>query len=409
MTKAVTSPLPALPGENRCVLQVLPALNDGGVEQSALEMALFLKAHGWRPVVASHGGTKETRLLQGGVMHVRVPLQKKGPIALLCNAVRLVGIIRREKPVLVHARSRGPAWSAWLACRWTGVPYITTFHGTYGVRGGWLKRFYNSVMLRGPIVIANSAFTAKHIVETYGFDKRRIVVAPRGVDPNVWDTALFDKKTKHDVRRELGVEENVPLLMMVGRLTGWKGHELVLHALATMQDVPWVLAVVGGAGPGDEAYATHLKALAEELGIGGRVRWLGSRQDVPRLMAAAAVAISGSIKPEAFGRVALEAMAMGVPVVATALGGSLETLQDNKTGWLVRPGGGRGGRMFGESFGVFEPQAMAEKLRKALLKSTDLQTMGQAARAHVLAHYTVDQCCAKELQGYMRVLGLPHR
>lgn len=384
------------------VLQVLPALNDGGVEKSAVEMAAYLKARKWPVSLASAGGHRLAALHAMGIRHYALRLNSKNPVTIVANAFRLLGIVRAGKVGLLHARSRAPAWSAWIASRLGGVPFVTTFHGTYGLKGGPLKRFYNSVMLRGPVVIANSAFIKQHIVENYGYPASQIVVAPRGIDPGVWNPARFDDKTREEVRCEIGVESGVPLLLMVGRVTPWKGHMLLLRALAEVRDLPWVAALAGSADVKD-AYWAELMALADKLGLGSRVKWLGSRQDVPRLLCGADVAVSASVRPEAFGRVAIEAMAMGVPVIATAHGGSLETVADGTTGWLVQPTGGAGSPLH---FGEFTPQAMAEKIREALRKPARLATMGQAARQHVLRNFTVEQCCARELEAYKRVLGM---
>lgn len=396
-----TSPLP-------CVLQVLPALKDGGVEKSTIEMAIYLRRLGWRPLVTSAGGPKTPELAAQGVRHIELPLATKMPWGILWNAVRISRILKQEKVTLVHARSRAPAWSAWLACQLTGVAYVTTFHGTYGLGGGKLKRIYNSVMTRGPVVIANSEFIKAHILENYKIGSKPIVVAARGIEPAEWNPANFDAKNQKALRDELPVEKGVPLLLMVGRITRWKGHDLVLEALGQMTDLPWVLAVAGGIDKNSD-YGEELKAQAERLGIAERIRWLGSRKDVARLLAVSQLAVSGSTRPEAFGRVAIEAMAMGVPVVATGIGGSVETVIDGKTGWLVKPETQRSGEDGGKLFGEFRPQAMAKILHKALLNPGQLVSMGQAARAHVLKTYTVDQCCAAELMAYKMVLGLPNQ
>lgn len=378
------------------VLQVLPALSDGGVEQSAVEMACYIKRQGWASFVASAGGRREADLERAGIPHIRLPLAAKAPWTVLFNAWRLRGVIRREGISLVHARSRAPAWSSWLACRWAGVPFVTTFHGTYGLKGGFLKRIYNSVMTRGPVVIANSAFIRDHIIENYDVSPSRIVVAARGVEVEMFNPALFGKDTRKVLRQEWKVPEGVPVVMLVGRLTRWKGQDLLLRALAFLpKKEKWVAVLVGGPEK-DGAFAYELERLAGELGIAGQVRFLGSRKDIPRLLMGADLAVSASVKPEAFGRVAVEAMAMGVPVAATALGGSMETVMEGETGWLVRP----------NDRGVIEPQAVSETIGRALRNPEALARMGKKARAHVLAHFTAEQCCAAEMVAYRRVLGL---
>lgn len=375
------------------VLQVLPQLADGGVEQSTVEMALYIKKQGWLSLVASEGGAKEEILRQGGVIHYRLPLRSKLPWVIVANALRLRKIVKDQKVSLIHARSRAPAWSAWLASRMTGVPFITTFHGTYGLSGGFLKRIYNSVMVRGSVVIANSEFIKRHIIDNYDIHPRNVMVAARGVDVTVFNKANFGKKSAEEVRKELNVSKGVPLLMVVGRLTRWKGQDVLLRALEKVKDLPWELAVVGGPEK-NGAFAAELERISANLGLRQRVNLMGSRKDVARLLNAADLAFSPSIKPEAFGRVAIEAMAMGTPVIATALGGSLETVVDGKTGWLVAP----------TKAGDIEPQRLAETIREALRDPARLARMGKDATKHVLAHFTADLCCAAEMQAYQRVL-----
>lgn len=380
-------PPPAPPPSGLTVLQVLPALKDGGVEQSALEMAAYLTRHDARALVASAGGPLLKDLVKTNACHFTLPLNRKDPVSVLANAASLYRVIRREGVQLVHARSRAPAWSAWIACKLSGVPYVTTFHGTYGLGGGALKRFYNSVMLKGPVVIANSQFIKAHIIEKYGVDPARIVVASRGVNPDVFDPALFTKKDRDGLHAEWKVGKNEPVLMMVGRLTRWKGQDVLLRALAQCTDLPWKLILVGASDKG--GFEQELSALVDQLGLRRRVVFAGSRRDIPRLLHAADLAFSCSTQPEAFGRVAIEAMAMQVPVIASVLGGSLETVVDGKTGWLVAPAA---------------PQALAESIHHALRAPARLATMGHTARSHVLAHFTVDQCCAAETDAYTRTL-----
>lgn len=326
-----------------------------------------------------------------------LPMASKNPFVMLWNVLRLVRLIRQNNVALVHARSRAPAWSALAAARWCKVPFICTFHGTYSLKGGALKRFYNSVMLRSSHVIANSQFIKAHIVAHYGFPENRIIVAPRGIAPEVFAPSQYDATAIAAVRVELQVPADTPLLLMVGRISSWKGHALLLHGLALVPgDVPWVVAFAGG----DEGLGDSLHALASRLGVADRVRWLGSRNDTPRLLAASTLAFSCSTRPEAFGRVAIESMAMGVPVIATALGGSLETVIDGQTGWLVPPAA----RPQLSDIDGFAPQTLADKIAYALRNPAQLAKMGQNARQHVLAHYTAEACCQAEAQAYSHVM-----
>ena len=382
--RAVTDKTPAL-----AVLQVVPALREGGVEQSTMDMARHIRAEGGVPVVASAGGRWADVLMKEGIAHVTLPLDSKLPWVILWNMLRLRRVMKDYRIRIVHARSRGPAWSTWLATRLgdlSCVHYITTFHGTYGSRG-FFKKLYNGVMLKGRLVIANSAFIKRHIVAVYGYPAERIVVAARGVDEAVYDPARFAPAEVAMLRNGLQVPTGTPLLLMTGRLTRWKGQAVLLEALGALPDRPWVAAFAGGAKTPE--YLEELKALAARLGIAGRVRWLGMRRDVPLLNMAADLAFSCSTEAEAFGRVAIEAQAMGTPVIASALGGSLETVRPGETGWLVPAG---------------NAEALAGAIGEALDNPKRLAAMGKAGRAWVLGHFTAAKCCAAEWSAYHALL-----
>lgn len=384
LAKANTPPKkPPYRGPALRVLQVLPALNEGGVEQSAVEMALFLKHKRIFNMVASAGGWHLTTLERHRVPHVPLPLESKLPWRILANAVALQRVILENDINVVHARSRAPAWAAWLACKdLPHVRFVTTFHGTYGVKG-LLKKWYNGVMLKGRLVIANSQFIAAHIAETYGVDKGRIRVAARGVDAAFKEMPAM--KAMRALRAELEIPPHVPMLLFVGRLTSWKGQHVLLEALARLpKKLQWVAVFAGGPDK-TGTYARDIQGFGTRLGLSKRLRWLGSRKDIPLLNATADVAFNLSTKPEAFGRTTIEAMAMGTPVVASAHGGSVETVQDGKTGWLVE---------------AQKPQEVAKVLRGLLTDMRPLASVGAAARAHVLETYTSEQCCAAELQAY---------
>jgi glycosyltransferase involved in cell wall biosynthesis len=410
MVQPLSARAPGLPA----VLQVVPALTDGGAQTSAIEMAAYVHAHGWGSAVASAGGPQAVVLEKLGIPHHTLPLASKNPLTILGNSLRLLRLTARGKINILHARSRAPGWSAWLAvkmwntlakvpglggpARFHPVAFVATYHGTYGAQGV-LKKFYNSVMLRGRYVIANSQFITTHLMETYGIDPTHIAIAPRGVEPAVFDPATIAPATRAAILAECGAGPEVPLIVCVGRLTRWKGQALLLEALALLADVPWQLAIVGGASAKDAAYAAELHAQVARLGLTGRVVFLGSRTDIPALNATATLAVNMAIEPEAFGRAAIEAMAMGTPVVATALGGSRETITPGITGWLIDAAGKPDGKRY-----TFAPQVVAQTLRAALTNPKALTSMSQAARAQVLANYTVQACCAAEFAVYGRLL-----
>ena len=404
------------------VLQVLPALGDGGVEESAVEMGIYLKNNGLKPFVASAGGAKVARLDAAGVAHVTLPLQRKNPVALAMNAVKLLIFIKQNNIKLVHARSRAPGWSAWAAARLAGVPFITTFHGTHKFNNP-LKKLYNSSMARGDVVIANSRFIARHVVESYGLPAHKLVLAQRGVDAAKFglkaetaghksgpqaaksgkkgaeadENAFLSAKqaARASLRTQHGVlvEENTPCIVMIGRLTRWKGQHVLIDALATLSHthpaLRWQAVLVGSGGRKGAAYEQQLRAQVHAANLASRVHFAGSRSDVVAFYKAAHVAVSASIEPEAFGRVAIEAMASGTPVVASAHGGSLETVIDGQTGLLVPAG---------------NAPALAAAIASTLQNPTAAARMAAAGRAHVAQHFTSQQTCAAEWQAYAHIL-----
>ncbi|MCM2471871.1 glycosyltransferase family 4 protein [Rhizobium sp. CG5] len=369
------------------ILQLLPALGDGGVERSAVEMAEYLSARQLDNWVVSAGGPLVPHVEAAGGRHVTLDVGRKSPVALLSSAWSLARLIDAEKIDIVHARSRMPAWVALLALRLARrkPAFLTTFHGVYGHRNA-LKRFYNSAMLRGRAVIANSEFIRHHIAEVYGYPDSRIIVAPRGIDPALFDPALYSRQSRDAIRADLGGLPDGPLVVMVGRITGWKGHAVLIDAFARLAAKNARLAIVGGGV--DTAVADLCQRIAA-LDLGDRVMLTGSRRDIPAILAASDLAISASTLPEAFGRAAIEAQAMEVPVVATAHGGSLETVMPGVTGWLVPPG---------------DAPALAAAMTDAFSDRERLRAMGRAARAHVMDKFTTATMLDNEFSAYQRVL-----
>jgi glycosyltransferase involved in cell wall biosynthesis len=352
-------------------------------------MAAFIVAQGAQSLVASQGGRLVGELEKGGARHFSLPLKRRNPFTIFYSAFKLGRIIRREKVSLVHARSRAPAWAAYLACRWTGVPFVTTFHGTHRLQNRF-KRYYNSIMVRGRRVIAISEFIKDHIVSNYAVDEAVIDVAPRGYDPAVFDPDAVDMRRVKEIRETLLLKEDVPVISLPGRLTRWKGQGLFLEALAKIKDLPWQALLIGGADK-KNAYLEELKTVAEHFGIADRVLFVGDQPDIGPYYLVSDLVISASTEPEAFGRVAVEAQAMGRPVIASAHGGSLETVVDGETGWLFRNR---------------NAADLAAALRKVLLGKIDLQAVGDCGRRWVAANYTIDRMCRAEWSSYEEVLGL---
>lgn len=370
------------------VLQVTAALDQGGVERGTVEMAAFIVKQGAKSYVASQGGRLVPELVAQGSEHVALPLARRNPLTVLYAAFRLRALIRDRHITLVHARSRAPAWAALLACRMTGTPFVTTFHGTHRIQNR-VKKFYNSVMTRGRRVIAISDFIRRHVLDNYGVDPRAISVAPRGFDPERINPERVGKSEIASLRATLKLDDDVPVIILPGRLTRWKGQALFLDALGRISDLAWQALIVGGAGQ-KTAYLDELKQAAERFGIAGRVHFVGDQSDIVPFYAVADLVVSASTEPEAFGRVAVEGQAMGKPVVASAHGGALETVRDGKTGWLFRNN---------------DAADFAAKLRIALAPDTDRADIGRTARRFVEEEYTVEKMCRAEWDAYRLILG----
>jgi glycosyltransferase involved in cell wall biosynthesis len=358
--------MPSSP-DSPVILQVLPSLVTGGVERGTVEIAQAIAEAEATALVASAGGPLVRPIERAGGRHFTLPLASKNPFRIWRNSIALEALIRERHVSLVHARSRAPAWSAWLACQRTGVPFVTTYHGAYSEDLPY-KRRYNDVMARGCIVIAASQFIADLVTERHGVPAERIRVIPRGVDPAQFDPAAVNGSRIARLAEAWRLPDGVRTVVLPGRLTAWKGHEVLLEAIARLGRSD-VMAILVGSHQGRHRYARHLEHLATRLGIGDRVRLVGECDDMPAAFCLAEVVVHASTQPEAFGRVVIEAQAMGRPVIASDLGGPVETVRQGETGWRVRPG---------------DPDALAAAIGVALdLDPYEVLALGERARASV--------------------------
>ncbi len=370
------------------VLQVLPNLNGGGVERGTIEMALALQAEGWTPIVVSNGGTMVYELDRIGAKHIKLPVHSKNPLVIHKNVKRLQQIITENNVDIVHARSRAPAWSAMAAARLTGRDFVTTFHAAY-TRGGVLKNWYNSVMARGDKVIAISNFIASHIAENYHVPEDQIVTIPRGVECRKFNPGAVSAERIIKMATDWALPDGVPVVMLPGRLTRLKGHVTLIEALAKI-DGGNFLALFVGAGAGREAYRAELNNLVISKNLQGKVQIKDYCADMPAALMLADVVVSASTVPEGFGRVSVEAQAMGRPVIATAHGGSLETVVDGHTGWLVP---------------VNDADAMAAAVKVALgMTGTAREKIAARTRQHVVDNFTVEKMCDATMDVYRSFL-----
>lgn len=382
--EAVTS---APEGVAPVVLQVLPALNTGGVERGTVDIAEAVVEAGGTALVASEGGRLMHELQRIGAEHIELPLASKNPFVMLQNVGRLRTLIRARGVDIVHARSRAPAWSALMACRGTGARFLTTFHGTYN-RTGPFKKLYNSVMTRGFRVIAISHFIADHMAEAYGVERRRIRVIHRGADIGLFDPRNVPAARVISLAAHWRLPEDMRVIMLPGRMTRWKGQALLIEALARLDRDMVRCLIVGGDQGG--SYRRELDRLVARLGLESVVQFVGECTDMPAAYMLADVVVSASTDPEAFGRVMVEAQAMGKPVVAAGHGASAELVLPGETGWLFEPS---------------NPASLAAALDLAMDLDPDArERLAKRAIVNVRANFTKELMCAKTLEVYGEVL-----
>ncbi len=324
-----------------CLLQITPRLDTGGVEQTTLDVAEAVVRAGGRALVASQGGRLAPELASRGGTLVRLQMDAKNPFTVWRNGDRLARLIRREGVSLIHARSRMPAWSALRAARRTGVPFVTTYHGVYSARSRW-KRSYNAVMASGDVVIANSAYTRNHVIAEHQIHPLEVVAIPRGVDLARFTPDLVSPGRIAELRAAWGLaaDEARVVVLLAGRLTRWKGQTLLVEATQRLkrQGIDNFVVILAGDDQGRSAYRKELEASIGAAGLTERVRLVGHCHDMPAAYLACDLAVAPSLKPEAFGRTAVEPQTMGRPVLAADHGATAETVSPGETGWLVKPG-----------------------------------------------------------------------
>jgi glycosyltransferase involved in cell wall biosynthesis len=381
------------------ILQVVPRLDAGGSEQATVEIAYALTRAGALALVASEGGRMATAVTQTGGEVIALPVASKNPLTILANARRLRRLIEDRKVDLVHARSRAPAWSAFLAARATGRPFVTTYHGAYGSVGP-LKAAYNSVMGRGDRIIANSRYTAALVAERHHVARDRIRVIYRGIHAATFDPLMVPPGPVAKLRESWGVPPGTKVVLQAARLTGLKGHRQTIEAVSRLKREGALVGAViifAGDAPGKAAYRQELHDLIARNGLGDKIRLVGHCHDMPAAFLASYVALVPSLVAETFGRTSVEAQAMGCPVIVSNLGALPETIvspeQDAArfTGWLVPAN---------------DADALADRLRLALsLTPADRAKIGQRAGARASVEFALSQMQAKTLAVYDELLG----
>ncbi|NCC21840.1 MAG: glycosyltransferase [Alphaproteobacteria bacterium] len=379
---------PASTSRTPVVLQVIPELGQGGAEQGCIDVAVALTQAGAKAIVVSHGGYRVPELHRAGVTHIDLPVQSKNPVVMYQNIHRLRKLIRQYNVDIVHARSRAPAWSAMEACTGTNAHYMTTCHAPYNFQGS-AKKFYNSAIARGERVIAISGFVADYLRRNFQLGDDRIRVVPRGIAIERFHPTCVTAERLISLSKEWRIPEACSIVMLPGRLTRWKGHRVLIDALA-MLDRPDVWAVFVGSDQGRTEYRKELEEYIHAKGLEARVRMVDTCNDMPAAYMLATIVVSASTDPEGFGRVPVEGQAMGRPVIATDHGGAQETIIRGETGWLVPPG---------------NAQAMARAIQEALsLEPMQRAILATRAMAHVARNFTREQMMEKTLAVYAELL-----
>jgi len=377
------------------VLQVTPALEAGGVERTTIELAEAIKRAGGLALVASAGGRLEPELAAAGGELVRLPVDSKNPITVWRNAGHLARVAKKREINIIHARSRAPGWSAWMAARRLNLPFVTTYHGIYNATNP-AKRFYNSIMARGDIVIANSQYTRAHVLKEYKLDPDRVVAIPRGVDVDQFDPGKIAALDIASIRRGWGLAPNDKRFVVIlpARLTRWKGQRVLIEAMERINaNRPGaVKAILAGDAQGRRGYEQELRATIMATGLREHVAIVGHIPHMEVALAASDAAVFPSIEPEAFGRGAVEAQAMARPVIAAAHGGLSETVVQGQTGLLTPPNDSR---------------ALADAIEQLIDMGPEQRAeMGRRGRERARRLYSKSALQAATLQVYDRLLGV---
>ncbi len=379
---------------NLKVMQVIPKLGYGGAETGCYDIAHYLPENNCKSFIVTSGGELTKFVDKRKVKLIRLPVHSKNPILILINSFILMGIILFYNISIVHARSRAPAWSCWLATKLTSRKFVTTFHGTYDFRGKF-KKFYNSVMVRSDLIIAGSNFIFSHIKENYSelIDiKKKFLVIFRGINVDYFDPSTKLELEEKKLLTDWEIEDNKKIILLPGRLTSWKGQELFLEAINLVNielGYEAFYAVILGNDQGRKLYKKKLLILAEKYRMTKQVKFIDHCEDMALAYKVSDIVVSSSIEPEAFGRVAVEAQSMKKLIIASNIGGSNETIIDEKTGLLFQSG---------------DAKSLSNKIIKALtMDETLLKIMGNEGRKNIMTKFNVEKMCFSTYSEYKRL------
>ena len=377
------------------VLQVIPRLGYGGAETGCYDLAHYLHEQNCSSYIVTSGGELLKYINKKKVKIIRLPVHSKNPILMLLNTIFLTLIILFLNVSIVHARSRAPAWSCFIATKITRRKFVTTFHGTYNFNSR-LKKFYNSIMLKSDLIIAGSNFIFSHINENYleylNYKKKFLVIF-RGINTDYFDSSTIIETDEDKLLKKWEIKRGKKIILMPGRLTEWKGQELFVESINLVNKElghEAFYAVILGSDQGRKIYKKKLMRLVEQYRLTNQVRFVDACKKMPIAYKISNIIISSSIEPEAFGRVAVEAQSMEKPIIASNIGGSNETIIDNKTGFLFHSG---------------KIESLSKKIIEVLqLDETTLRSMGIEGRKNVVKKFNIEKMCFSTYSEYKKLI-----
>ena len=377
------------------VLQVIPKLGYGGAETGCYDIAHYLAEKECGSFIVTAGGELLKFVKKEKVKIFRLPVHSKNPILIIFNALMLSLLIIFLKIKIVHARSRAPAWSCYIACLLTNRIFVTTFHGTYNFKSKF-KKFYNSIMLRAKLTIAGSNFIFSHINENYSeyiSKEKKLRVIFRGINVDYYNLKNISILKQEKLIKEWKLGSNKFTILMPGRLTPWKGQEKFIESLNILiedYNLTNFQAIILGSDQGRTVYKKKLINLVERYNLNKNVIFINNCKEMPLAYSLADVVVSASIEPEAFGRVAVEAQSMGKPIIASNIGGSKETILNKKTGFLYK---------------FDDPRELAKSLNTVIqLTQEELKSMGNEGRKNITKKFDVETMCDTNLNEYKKLL-----
>ena len=380
---------------NLKVLQVIPKLGYGGAETGCFDIAHYLPENNCKSFIVTSGGELLKFVDRKKVKIFKLPVQSKNPLLIFINSIILIGIILLNNISIVHARSRAPAWSCLFASKLTGRKFVTTFHGTYNFKSN-LKKLYNSVMVRSDLIIAGSNFIFSHIKENYSRylnNKKKFLVIFRGINVDYFDSSTTLESDEKKLLKQWDIEKDKKIILLPGRLTSWKGQEVFIEAINLINiEIGYeaFYAVILGSDQGRELYKKKLIRLSEQYRMLKQIRFIDHCKNMALAYKVSDIIVSASNEPEAFGRVSVEAQSMGKPIIASNIGGSNETIINEKTGFL---------------FESNNAKSLSKQILRVLnMDETSLKTIGIEARKNATQRFNVEKMCFSTYSEYKRLL-----